>query len=49
VMPSSPDALTPAEASAIVEYIRSLRDVEPVRTVPPPAGPLAFPQPGGNP
>jgi cytochrome c oxidase subunit 2 len=49
VMPSYQGVLTPAETSAIVEYIRSLRDVEPVRTVPPPAAPLAFPPPAGTP
>jgi cytochrome c oxidase subunit 2 len=43
VMPSYQGALTPAEASAIIEYIRSLRDVQPARVVPPPAAPIAFP------
>jgi cytochrome c oxidase subunit 2 len=49
VMPSYLGALSPAEASALVEYIRSLRDVQPARAVPPPAGPIAFPLPGGTP
>lgn len=44
VMPSYQGALTPEETSAILEYIRSLRDVRPVDVVPPPAGP-----PGGTP
>jgi cytochrome c oxidase subunit 2 len=43
VMPSYQGALTPTETSAIVEYIRSLRDVAPVQTVPAPAAPIAFP------
>src|SRR4029079_11772073 len=34
VMRSYQGALSPAEASAIVEYIRSLRDVHPVHPVP---------------
>jgi cytochrome c oxidase subunit 2 len=45
VMPSYQGALTPAEASAIVEYIRSLREVQPVDVVPPPAGAIAVPAP----
>jgi len=49
VMPSYQGVLTPSEASAIIEYIRSLRDVQPAHTVPPPAAPLAFPPPGGTP
>jgi cytochrome c oxidase subunit 2 len=49
VMPSYQGVLTPAEVSALVEYIRSLRDVQPARAVPPPAGPIAFPLPGGTP
>jgi cytochrome c oxidase subunit 2 len=47
VMPSYQGALTPTEASAIVEYIRSLRDVAPARMVPAPAGAIEFP--GTNP
>jgi cytochrome c oxidase subunit 2 len=43
VMPSYQGALTPADTSAILEYIRSLREVRPVLTEPPPAGPIAFP------
>jgi cytochrome c oxidase subunit 2 len=43
VMPSYQGALTPAETSAIVEYIRSLRDVAPAQVVPAPAAPIAFP------
>ena len=43
VMPSYQGALTPAETSAILEYIRSLRDLRPARAVPPPAGPIALP------
>ncbi|HEX8113227.1 MAG TPA: cytochrome c, partial [Kofleriaceae bacterium] len=53
VMPSYQGVLTPEEASAIVEYIRSLRDVQPARPVPLPTGPIALPAPegasGGNP
>lgn len=48
VMPSYQGALTPAEASAIVEYIRSLRDVQPSNVVPAPAGAIAFPNGGGG-
>lgn len=44
VMPSYQGALSPAEAAAILEYIRSLRDVRPVEVVPPPAGPIALPE-----
>jgi cytochrome c oxidase subunit 2 len=45
VMPTYQGKLTPAETAAIVEYIRSLRDVEPARPVPPPAGRIqAVPQ-----
>ena len=47
VMPSYQGALTPADTSAILEYIRSLREVRPVVAEPPPAGPIAFP--GGAP
>ncbi|HEU4728598.1 MAG TPA: cytochrome c oxidase subunit II [Kofleriaceae bacterium] len=43
VMPSYQGALTPAETAAILEYIRSLRDVAPVVSEPPPAGAVAFP------
>jgi cytochrome c oxidase subunit 2 len=39
VMPSYQGALTPEEAAAILEYIRSLRDVRPVDVVPPPVAP----------
>jgi cytochrome c oxidase subunit 2 len=52
VMPSYQGALTPEETSAILEYIRSLRDVRPVAIVPPPAGPTAgtaIQLPGGSP
>jgi cytochrome c oxidase subunit 2 len=43
VMPSYQGALPPADTAAIVEYIRSLRDVRPAEVVPPPAAPIAFP------
>jgi cytochrome c oxidase subunit 2 len=46
VMPSYQGVLSPAEAAAIVEYIRSLRDVRPVEPVPPPAGPIELPASG---
>ncbi|TMQ18797.1 MAG: c-type cytochrome [Deltaproteobacteria bacterium] len=46
VMPSYQGALTPAETAAIVEYIRSLRDVRPTQVVPPPAAPITFPATG---
>jgi cytochrome c oxidase subunit 2 len=49
VMPSYQGVLTPAETAAILEYIRSLRDVRPVNVVPPPAAPIEFPTPGGAP
>lgn len=42
VMPSYQGALTPAETAAILEYIRSLRDVVPTPAAPPPAVPLEF-------
>ena len=45
VMPSYQGALSPAEATAILEYIRSLRDV-PAPPVPPPAVPLEFREAG---
>ncbi|HET9626922.1 MAG TPA: cytochrome c oxidase subunit II [Kofleriaceae bacterium] len=38
VMPSYQGALSPDEASAIVEYIRALADAPPARPVPPPDG-----------
>jgi cytochrome c oxidase subunit 2 len=44
VMPSYQGQLTPAETAQILELIRSLRDVRPVRSEPPPAGAVAFPQ-----
>ena len=43
VMPTYQGALTPAETAAIVEFIRSLRNVRPTEVVPPPAAPIAFP------
>jgi cytochrome c oxidase subunit 2 len=43
VMPSYQGLLTPAEVSAILEYIRSLRDVVPVEAEPPPVGAIALP------
>lgn len=48
VMPSYQGALTPAEISAILELIRSLRDVAPAQLVPPPAGTIAMPPPGAG-
>jgi cytochrome c oxidase subunit 2 len=49
VMPSYQGALTPAETSAILEYIRSLREVQPAGVVPPPAGPIVVPPAGATP
>ena len=49
VMPSYQGALTPAETAAILEYIRSLRDVHPVAVVPPPAGEIVVPPTGARP
>jgi cytochrome c oxidase subunit II len=43
IMPSYQGVLSPAETSAIVEFIRSLRDVAPVRPAPSPTGPIAVP------
>jgi cytochrome c oxidase subunit 2 len=43
VMPSYQGVLSPAETSAILEYIRSLRDVAPVPLAPPPTGAIAVP------
>lgn len=48
VMPTYQGALTPAETSAILEYIRSLRDAVPARLVPPPAGAIVMPPPGAD-
>ena len=42
VMPSYQGVLTPEETSAILELIRSLREVSPAQVVPPPAVPLEF-------
>jgi cytochrome c oxidase subunit 2 len=42
VMPSYQGALTPEETSALLEYIRSLREVVPAQVVPPPPVPLEF-------
>jgi cytochrome c oxidase subunit 2 len=42
VMPSYQGLLSPADASAILELIRSLRDVRPAAVVPPPAAPILF-------
>jgi len=47
VMPSYQGLLTPEEVSAILEYIRSLRDVSPAQIVPPPAGPIVVPAEDG--
>ena len=49
VMPSYQGALSPAEISAILELIRSLRDVAPTQTVPPPSGTIAIPPAGTAP
>lgn len=48
VMPSYQGLLTPEETSAILEYIRSLRDVAPASTVPPPAAPITYPGAPGD-
>ena len=49
VMPSYQGSITPAEISAILELIRSLRDVTPAVGVPPPAGTIAMPPAGAGP
>ena len=46
VMPSYQGALSPAETAAILEFIRSLRNVQPVEAAPPPAGPIELPVTG---
>jgi len=48
VMPSYQGVLTPAETSAILEYIRSLRDVRPTSVVPAPAARIEFPAGGAR-
>ncbi|ACY15235.1 cytochrome c oxidase subunit II [Haliangium ochraceum] len=45
VMPSYQGLLSAPEIAAIVEYIRSLRDVPPSPPAPPPTGPLQWPTP----
>jgi cytochrome c oxidase subunit 2 len=42
VMPSYQGLLSPADAVAILELIRSLRDVRPASVVPPPVAPILF-------
>jgi cytochrome c oxidase subunit 2 len=42
VMPSYQGLLSPADAAAILELIRSLRDVRPASVVPPPVAPILF-------
>ena len=42
VMPSYQGLITPEETSAILEYIRSLRDVQAVVAEPPPTAPIHF-------
>jgi cytochrome c oxidase subunit 2 len=42
VMPSYQGLLTPTDTAAILEFIRSLRDVRPTTTVPPPAAPVSI-------
>jgi cytochrome c oxidase subunit 2 len=48
VMPSYQGLLSPAETSALLEYIRSLRDVPPVAAAPAPTGPITIPAPAGS-
>ncbi len=43
VMPSYQGLLSPEDISAIIEYIRSLRDVQPVVAEPPPVAPITYP------
>jgi cytochrome c oxidase subunit 2 len=43
VMPSYQGLLDPEETAALLEFIRSLREVEPMTQVPPPTGPITFP------
>jgi cytochrome c oxidase subunit 2 len=42
VMPSYQGLLPPADTAAILELIRSLRDVRPAAIVPPPAAPISY-------
>ncbi len=42
VMPSYQGLLTPADTAAILEFIRSLRDVRPTTLVPPPVAPISY-------
>ena len=42
VMPSYQGLLTPADTAAILEFIRSLRDVHPTAIVPPPTAPISY-------
>jgi len=44
VMPSYQGLLEPEDISALVEYIRSLRDVTPHVAEPPPVAPISYPQ-----
>ncbi|MEP6861409.1 MAG: c-type cytochrome [Deltaproteobacteria bacterium] len=44
VMPSYQGVISPAETAALLEYIRSLRDVEPTTQVPAPTGPISIPE-----
>ncbi len=44
VMPSYQGLLAPADVSALLEYIRSLRDVPPHVAEPPPTAPIQYPQ-----
>jgi cytochrome c oxidase subunit 2 len=46
VMPSYQGVLTPTETSAILEYIRSLRDAQPIPLAPPPTGAISVPAAG---
>jgi len=46
VMPSYQGLLDPEETAALLEFIRSLREVEPVRPAPQPTGPITLP--GGS-
>ncbi|CAN5620359.1 cytochrome c oxidase subunit II [soil metagenome] len=46
VMPSYQGLLAPEDTAALLEYIRSLRDIEPTTTVPAPTAPITYPPEG---
>ncbi|MEO8845083.1 MAG: cytochrome c oxidase subunit II [Kofleriaceae bacterium] len=48
VMPSYQGLLTPADTAALLEYIRSLHEIEPATLLPAPTAPIVYPQPGAR-